>query len=68
MTDRASNDFSDDEIIKRIEDAAKWLADQSEAQPQVIHLLQAQFSITAVQAAQACTLANKYRMVRRAMG
>lgn len=51
----------------QIEVAARWLADQAETPPQVIHLLRAKFSITAVQAAQACTLANKYRTVRRAM-
>ena len=52
----------------QIEAAARWLADQAETPPQVIHLLRAKFKITAVQAAQACTLANKYRLVRRAMG
>ncbi len=45
----------------RIDAAARWLASQIEHPQQVIHLLRDKFDITAVQAAQACTLANKYR-------
>ena len=48
--------------------AAMWLADQKETPQQVIHLLREKFGITAAQAAQACTLANKFRTYRRAFG
>lgn len=50
----------------KIEAAARWLAEQRENPPQVIHTLRQRFSITAAQAAQACTLANRYRTNRRA--
>lgn len=51
-----------------IEKAAMWLSEQHETPQQVIHLLREKFGITAVQAAQACTLANQYRTNRRAFG
>ncbi|HEY0124077.1 MAG TPA: hypothetical protein VGC14_20415 [Rhizobium sp.] len=46
--------------------AAQWLADQQETPQQVIHLLREKFGITGAEAAQACTLANKFRIARRA--
>jgi hypothetical protein len=51
-----------------VERAAMWLADQQEVPQQVIHLLREKFGITAVQAAQALTLARQYRVNRRAFG
>jgi hypothetical protein len=48
--------------------AALWLADQKEIPEQVIHLLRENFHITAVQAAQALTLARQYKTNRRAFG
>jgi len=51
-----------------IEQAAMWLSEQTETPQQVIHLLRVKFGITAVEAAQACTLANLYRQNRRAFG
>lgn len=51
-----------------IEKAAMWLAEQQETPQQVIHLLREKFGITAVEAAQACTLAAKYRQNRKAFG
>jgi acetamidase/formamidase len=51
-----------------VERAAIWLADQKETPQQVIHLLRERFGITAVQAAQALTLANQFRVSRRAFG
>jgi hypothetical protein len=55
-------------MTSQIEKAAMWLSEQKEPPPQVIHQLRERFGITAVQAAQACTLANQYRMNRRAFG
>lgn len=51
-----------------IERAAMWLSEQNEPPQQVIHLLRQKFGITAVEAAQACTLAAQYRQNRRAFG
>ncbi len=51
-----------------IERAAMWLSEQKEPPQQVIHLLRQKFGITAVEAAQACTLAAQYRQNRRAFG
>lgn len=53
-------------MTEKIEAAARWLAEQREPPQQVIHLLREKFDISAVQAAQACTLANQYRINRRA--
>lgn len=55
-------------MTNQIEAAAMWLADQKDTPQQVIHLLREKFGITAAQAAQACTLANKFRTYRRAHG
>lgn len=52
----------------KIKEAALWLANQKEPQPNVIQVLRQTFEITGVQAAQACTLANQYRLNRRAFG
>ncbi|PDT47465.1 hypothetical protein CO661_12040 [Sinorhizobium fredii] len=49
------------DALQKIHDAARWLAEQAEARPNVINLLRQKFDITAVQAAQACTMANQYR-------
>lgn len=55
-------------MTEQIEKAAIWLAEQRETPQQVIHLLREKFGISAVQAAQACTLANQYRGNRKAFG
>jgi hypothetical protein len=55
-------------MTEQIEKAAVWLSEQKETPQQVIPLLRERFSLTAVQAAQACTLANQYRTNRRAFG
>jgi len=52
--------ISSDEC-RKIQDAARWLAGQSDAHPSIINLLRQKFDITAVQAAKACTMANQYR-------
>lgn len=54
--------------IDPVTQAAMWLAEQNEPPQQVIHLLREKFGISAVQAAQACTLANQYRVNRKAFG
>jgi|UPI00055C2774 hypothetical protein len=53
---------------KSVVAAAIWLADLREHVPQIIPMLRDRFAITATQAAQACTLANQMRIVRRAHG
>lgn len=52
----------------RIEAAARWLADQQKSPAAVIQTLRQRYGITAAQAAQACTLANRYRVNRVAHG
>lgn len=52
----ASSDTS-----QKVDDAARWLAEQTEARPNLINLLRQKFDITAVQAAHACTMASQYR-------
>lgn len=46
---------------EKIKQAALWLASQTEQQPNIIHTLRQKFDITAVQAAQACTVATGLR-------
>ncbi|TBH09922.1 hypothetical protein ELG68_01430 [Rhizobium leguminosarum] len=53
---------------KSVVEAAQWLADQSEPIPRPIPTLKERFSITATQAAHACTIANRFRTNRRAFG
>ena len=53
---------------KSVEVAAQWLADQEEPKPQIIAVLRDRFGITSAEAARACTLANKFRINRRAFG
>lgn len=48
--------------------AAMWLAEEKEPHPNIIPLIREKFFLTATQAAQACTLANKFRTYRRAHG
>lgn len=48
--------------------AAMWLTDQPDDLPDKMALIRNRFGLTAVQAAQALTLANQYRMNRRAFG
>ncbi|CUX12273.1 MULTISPECIES: hypothetical protein [Agrobacterium tumefaciens complex] len=51
-----------------IEKAAMWLSEQKETPSDIIRILRDKFGITASEAAQACTLANKFRTFRRAHG
>ncbi|MGO8023068.1 hypothetical protein [Rhizobium leguminosarum] len=45
-----------------VDSAARWLAAEIDHMPNVIGILRQRFGLSAVQAAQACTLANKYRI------
>lgn len=44
-----------------VDGAARWLAAEIDHMPNVIGILRQRFGLSTVQAAQACTLANKYR-------
>lgn len=51
-----------------IEQAAMWLSEQRENPENVMQFLRDKYSLSASEAAQACTLANKFRTYRRAHG
>ncbi|TLX12259.1 hypothetical protein [Rhizobium sp. MHM7A] len=46
----------------KVDGAARWLLAATHHMPNVICILRQSFGLSAVQAAQACTLANKYRI------
>ncbi|MBB2678675.1 UNVERIFIED_ORG: hypothetical protein M2312_002179 [Rhizobium esperanzae] len=48
--------------------AAQWLAEQKESPARVIPTLRERFSLSSLEAAQACALAQHYRTLRRAFG
>lgn len=48
--------------------AAQWLANQKEPPERVVPTIRAMFSLSALEASQACGLAQRYRVVRRAFG
>lgn len=48
-------------VADKVRAAARWLSEQSPVPPHVVSILKSRFDITAVQAAQACTIANQYR-------
>ncbi|MGR9539371.1 hypothetical protein [Rhizobium leguminosarum] len=48
--------------------AAQWLADQKEPPAMVVPMIRERFSLSALQACDACALAQKYRTIRRAFG
>lgn len=52
----------------RVIAAAQWLADQKEPPLRVVPTLREMFSLSALEASQACGLAQRYRVVRRAFG
>ncbi|MBB3747447.1 hypothetical protein FHX10_007004 [Rhizobium sp. BK591] len=59
---------SDETHNPRVIAAAQWLADQKEPPARVVPTLRAMFSLNALEAAQACGLAQKFRTLRRAFG
>lgn len=44
-----------------VDGAARWLAAEIDHMPNVIGILRQRFGLSTVQAAQVCTLANRYR-------
>jgi len=48
--------------------AAQWLADQQEPPPRVVPILRERFGLSALEACEACKLAQTYRTMRRAFG
>lgn len=51
-----------------IEAAAMWLADQTEPPRPIIPALKARFGLSALQATKAASLAEKFRVYRKAHG
>ena len=48
--------------------AAQWLSEQSETPLRVIPTIRERFSLSMKEACDACALAQRYRMLRRAFG
>ncbi|TQN61028.1 hypothetical protein FLX27_15285 [Agrobacterium tumefaciens] len=48
--------------------AAQWLADQQEPPPQAVPTLKADFGLSALQACEACKLAQSFRLNRKVYG
>lgn len=48
--------------------AAQWLADQQEPPARVVPTIRERFGLSALEATQACRLAQNYRILRRAYG
>jgi len=59
------SDLSSEEKVRV---AARWLSEQNPVPPRIISILKMKFDVTAVQAAQACTMANQYRSKGRRSG
>lgn len=48
--------------------AAQWLADQHEPPKLAVPALKERFGLSTLEACKACTLANRFRIARRAFG
>lgn len=48
--------------------AAQWLADERQPPTPIIPAIRARFGLTALEACEACALAQSFRTVRRAFG
>lgn len=48
--------------------AAQWLSEQRDAPAAVIPLLRSRFNLTALEATEACAMARRFRINRRAFG
>lgn len=48
--------------------AAQWLAEQKEPPPQAVPTLKAEFGLSALQACEACKLAQNFRLNRKVHG
>ena len=51
-----------------VENAAMWLSEQNPAPHPVVPILRSRFELTAVQACEACAIANQFRTNRKAFG
>lgn len=51
-----------------VEEAARWLAEQQPRPHPVVSVLRTRFNLTAVEACEACAMADRYRLYRRAHG
>ncbi|WP_042778692.1 hypothetical protein [Sinorhizobium fredii] len=47
--------------------AAQWLADEIQPQRPIIQTLKSRFGLSALEATEACAMAERFRMIRRAM-
>lgn len=50
-----------------VEQAAQWLADEQNPPQPIIPELRRRFDLTGLQATEACAMAQRFRIVRRAM-
>ncbi|RVK59141.1 hypothetical protein [Sinorhizobium meliloti] len=50
----------------KVRAAARWLSDQNPVPPHVVNVLKTKFDLKALQACEACKLAQEYRSDRRA--
>ncbi|KRB61372.1 hypothetical protein ASE04_21110 [Rhizobium sp. Root708] len=48
--------------------AAQWLAEQNPAPQPIIPIMRERFGLTPLEASEACALANKFRVCRKAFG
>lgn len=51
-----------------VEEAARWLADQSEPEHPIIPALRRRFDLTAKEACEAAAMASRFRVCREAFG
>lgn len=51
-----------------VEQAAVWLAEQPAAMPAIIPTLRSRFGLSAIEATEACAMAQRFRILRKAFG
>lgn len=54
------------EHSEAVEQAAQWLADEQHPPPSIIPTLRSRFGLSAIEATEACALAQQYRTCRKA--
>ena len=59
---------ADHEHSAAVEEAARWLSEQNPEPHPVVPTLRSRFSLTALEACEACAMAQRFRMNRRAFG
>lgn len=55
-------------VDQKVAAAGRWLADQSEKPAHVVRAIKEKFNLSALQACEACKLANSYRTSGKAFG